>query len=133
MGVGQRRLKRLGLVLFVLLGLALSPLIWDRAIQWQYSKKIIPIAQVKPDRVAIVFGARIYPDGRLSSMLRDRVDVGIQLYQAGLVDFNNVLDAQRSLLILQDELNQSNGAVISNLIRLYKALGGGWETLSNLG
>jgi outer membrane protein TolC len=50
-------------------------------------------------------------------------------YQAGLVDFNNVLDAQRSLLILQDELNQSNGAVISNLVRLYKALGGGWKSL----
>ncbi len=49
-------------------------------------------------------------------------------YQAGLVDFNNVLDAQRSLLILQDELDQSNGAVISNLVRLYKALGGGWKS-----
>ncbi len=49
-------------------------------------------------------------------------------YQAGLVDFNNVLDAQRSLLILQDQVNQSNGAVISNLIRLYKALGGGWKS-----
>jgi len=48
-------------------------------------------------------------------------------YQAGLVDFNNVLDAQRSLLILQDELNQSDGAVITNLVRLYKALGGGWK------
>jgi outer membrane protein TolC len=52
-------------------------------------------------------------------------------YQAGLVDFNNVLDAQRSLLVLQDELNRSNGTVISNLIRLYKALGGGWKPLSN--
>jgi len=50
-------------------------------------------------------------------------------YQAGLVDFNNVLDAQRSLLILQDELDQSNGAVITNLVRLYKALGGGWKFL----
>ncbi|MBW2575773.1 MAG: TolC family protein [Deltaproteobacteria bacterium] len=49
-------------------------------------------------------------------------------YQAGLVDFNNVLDAQRSLLILQDQLDQSNGAVTSNLIRLYKVLGGGWKS-----
>lgn len=48
-------------------------------------------------------------------------------YQAGLVDFNNVLDAQRSLLIIEDKLVQSNGAVISNLVRLYKALGGGWK------
>lgn len=48
-------------------------------------------------------------------------------YQAGLVNFNNVLDAQRALLLLQDELAQSNGAMTSNLIRLYKAFGGGWE------
>jgi NodT family efflux transporter outer membrane factor (OMF) lipoprotein len=48
-------------------------------------------------------------------------------YKAGLVGFFNVLDTQRSLLVLQDELNQSNGAVIANLVRLYKALGGGWE------
>ncbi len=47
-------------------------------------------------------------------------------YQAGLVDFNNVLDAQRSLISFQDELAQSNGVVTANLIRLYKALGGGW-------
>jgi len=47
-------------------------------------------------------------------------------YQAGLVDFNDVLDAQRSLLSFQDELAQSSGVVTTNLIRLYKALGGGW-------
>jgi len=50
-------------------------------------------------------------------------------YQVGLVPFNNVLDAQRSLLFLQGELAISSGAVISNLVRLYKALGGGWVSL----
>ena len=47
-------------------------------------------------------------------------------YQAGLVDFNNVLVSQLSLLSVQDELAQSSGVVTANLIRLYKALGGGW-------
>ena len=51
-------------------------------------------------------------------------------YQTGLTDFNNVLDAQRSLLSFQDQLTQSEGTVISNLVRLYKALGGGWSSLS---
>jgi NodT family efflux transporter outer membrane factor (OMF) lipoprotein len=53
-------------------------------------------------------------------------------YQAGLVDFNNVLDAQRSLLILQNELSLSTGAATANLVRLYKALGGGWHYASSL-
>ena len=50
------------------------------------------------------------------------------VYQAGLADFNIVLDAQRALLIVQDQLAQSEGAVTSNLVRLYKALGGGWKS-----
>lgn len=52
-----------------------------------------------------------------------------QQYAAGLIDFQSVLDAQRSLLSLQDQLATSEGEVTSNLIRLYKALGGGWASL----
>lgn len=48
-------------------------------------------------------------------------------YEAGLVDFNTVLIAQRSLLSFQDQLAQSEGTVTINLVRLYKAMGGGWE------
>jgi len=48
-------------------------------------------------------------------------------YSAGLIDFQAVLDTQRSLLSLQNELIQSEAAVTSNLARLYKALGGGWD------
>jgi outer membrane protein, multidrug efflux system len=51
-------------------------------------------------------------------------------YQAGLTDFSNVLEAQRSLLSFQDQLAQSEGTVSSNLVRLYKTLGGGWTSLA---
>jgi multidrug efflux system outer membrane protein len=50
-------------------------------------------------------------------------------YESGLTDFNNVLDAQRSLLNFQDQLAQSNATVTSNLVRLYKAIGGGWKSI----
>ncbi len=49
-------------------------------------------------------------------------------YRAGLVNFIIVLDAQRFLLSFQEQLAVSDGAVTSNLVRLYKALGGGWES-----
>ncbi|MEN6575003.1 MAG: efflux transporter outer membrane subunit [Phycisphaerales bacterium] len=62
---------------------------------------------------------------------QDAADLAQYEYQAGLTDFSNVLDAQRSLLSFQNELAQSNGAVTSNLIRLYKALGGGWTCLDS--
>ena len=47
-------------------------------------------------------------------------------YTSGLIDFSDVLTAERNLLSFQDELAQSDGEVTSDLIRLYKALGGGW-------
>jgi multidrug efflux system outer membrane protein len=47
-------------------------------------------------------------------------------YKAGLVDFYTVLDAERSLQALADDLAVSRGTVTANMIRLYKALGGGW-------
>jgi outer membrane protein TolC len=61
-----------------------------------------------------------------TSAAQKAVQLAQDQYKVGLVDFSNVLDAQRSLLSFQDQLAQSNGAVTSNLIRLYKALGGGW-------
>jgi len=51
-------------------------------------------------------------------------------YQAGLQDFSTVLDAQRSQLSFEDQLAQSQGAVSTDLVRLYKALGGGWQNLA---
>jgi NodT family efflux transporter outer membrane factor (OMF) lipoprotein len=54
-------------------------------------------------------------------------DLSLQLYTSGLRDFRDVLDAQRSLLSLQDAVASSTATVSQNLVRLYKALGGGWE------
>jgi len=47
-------------------------------------------------------------------------------YVAGLTSFDTVLNAQKTLTSLQDSLAQSTGDVAGNLVRLYKALGGGW-------
>lgn len=51
-------------------------------------------------------------------------------FQAGLIDFGDVLETQRSLLSYQDQLAQSNGAVTADLVSLYKALGGGWTPMA---
>lgn len=48
-------------------------------------------------------------------------------YMSGLVNFQTVLDTQQSLLSAQDQLAVSQAKVTSNLISLYKGLGGGWE------
>jgi NodT family efflux transporter outer membrane factor (OMF) lipoprotein len=55
------------------------------------------------------------------------VSLATDLYQHGLADFLRVLEAQRSLYQSQDALAQSDQAIASDLVALYKALGGGWE------
>ena len=45
----------------------------------------------------------------------------------GLTPFQNVLDAQRSLLSYENELTQARGSSLLSLIQLYQALGGSWE------
>ena len=55
-------------------------------------------------------------------------DLSLQLYSAGLRDFRDVLDSQRSLLTLQDSLVSTTGSLSTDLVRLYKALGGGWSS-----
>jgi NodT family efflux transporter outer membrane factor (OMF) lipoprotein len=47
-------------------------------------------------------------------------------YESGLIDFLTVLDTQRTLLSVEDSLAASRAENASALIRLYKALGGGW-------
>ena len=60
---------------------------------------------------------------------RRAVDLSLQLYTEGQIDFLNVLNAQRSLYASEDALVQSERNVTVDLITLYKALGGGWESL----
>jgi NodT family efflux transporter outer membrane factor (OMF) lipoprotein len=53
-----------------------------------------------------------------------------QQYSSGLVGFQTVLDTQQTLLSAQDQLAISEAKVTSNLISLYKALGGGWTPMA---
>ncbi|MBV8812705.1 MAG: TolC family protein, partial [Acidobacteriaceae bacterium] len=50
-----------------------------------------------------------------------------ELYTRGLADFLSVLDAQREELANEDALAQSQTAIRTDLVALYKSLGGGWE------
>jgi outer membrane protein TolC len=58
-------------------------------------------------------------------------DLALKQYASGIIDFRDVLEAQRSLLSFQSQLAQSEGSVTSDLISLYKALGGGWTALGS--
>lgn len=56
---------------------------------------------------------------------QEAVTISNDLNKNGLKDFTAVIDAQRSLLTLEESLVASRGNITANLISLYKALGGG--------
>ena len=53
--------------------------------EWYYRRDIYTVDEARPEPIAIVFGAAVYRNGRLSPMLQDRVDTAIALYEAGKV------------------------------------------------
>ena len=55
------------------------------------------------------------------------VDVSTAQYQNGLVDFNTVISTLNADAQQQDLLASTQGSVATNLVQVYRALGGGWE------
>ncbi len=58
----------------------------------------------------------------------ETVDMSTKLYKDGLTPFQDVLDAQRSLLNAESNLDAATGDASIQLVNLYKALAGGWTT-----
>jgi multidrug efflux system outer membrane protein len=59
---------------------------------------------------------------------KESVEISHEQYKQGLIDFLQVLDAQRQMLLAEDGLAQSEQTIATDLVALYLALGGGWET-----
>ena len=55
-------------------------------------------------------------------------DLEYDRYQTGIDPYINVLTAQSAFLTAQDQLAQSRQAAAEDLVSLYKALGGGWQS-----
>jgi len=99
----------------------------------QYESSILGALE-DVENALVAYADEQYKNNNLSEATQaaqTAVELAQHKYQAGLTDFSNVLDAQRSLLSFQDQLAQSNGTMTSNLVRLYKALGGGWTSFTS--
>ena len=75
--------KSVVIVVILFLSLAMAPIIWRLLVLSYYANHIYIQSTVPKEQVAIVFGAAVYDNGRLSSVLRDRMETAIALYQSG--------------------------------------------------
>jgi NodT family efflux transporter outer membrane factor (OMF) lipoprotein len=58
---------------------------------------------------------------------RNAADLARNRYAAGLTSYQTVLDTERTVLSAEDSLKTTEAERTSSVIRLYKALGGGWS------
>lgn len=52
-------------------------------------------------------------------------------YTAGITDFQTVLDTERTILTIEENLNATQATNTAAIIQLYKALGGGWTSAAS--
>jgi NodT family efflux transporter outer membrane factor (OMF) lipoprotein len=64
---------------------------------------------------------------RSAEASRRSVKLATDLYKQGLVDFQQVLDAQRDQFSFENQLAAARGNSAANFVRLYAAFGGGWD------
>lgn len=68
--------------------------------------------------------------GKAAAAARSAADMAKNRYASGIIDFQTLLDTQRTALSVEDNLASSQADGVLALIRLYKAMGGGWNRLS---
>ncbi|MDH3589990.1 MAG: TolC family protein, partial [Gammaproteobacteria bacterium] len=99
----------------------------------QYRETVIQAAREVEDAMAAVTGIR-QQDAILAQTVdaaRRSTELALLRYKEGFADYQRVLNAQQALFAQQGRYVASKGNVVRNLISLYRALGGGWQTRSN--
>jgi len=101
--------------------------LWDQAVI-TYRSTVLAAAQEVEDAITSYENEREHQTtlGQSVVSYRDALSLSRDLYSRGLTSFLNVLDAERSLYTTQDQLAQSDAALSTDMVALFKALGGGW-------
>ena len=95
----------------------------------QYQNTVLRAAQEVEDGLAGFLRSQeaAVSEQKAVTAAQQSVQLALKQYREGAVDFQRVVDTQRSLLQEQITLARTRSSVVTNLIALYKALGGGWE------
>lgn len=95
----------------------------------QYQDVVLRAAREMDDAAVAFAKSRVqieFLEGAVQAAVRS-LEIATTQYREGMVDFQRVLDSQRTLFSQQERLVSTRGAVTQNLIALYKSLGGGWQ------
>jgi NodT family efflux transporter outer membrane factor (OMF) lipoprotein len=94
----------------------------------QYQQKVLDAGREVEDAL-VGFLKSQQQAAKLEQSVRDAersVELVLIQFRGGVSDFNRVYNTQSALVSQQDQLAVARGDIALNLIRAYKALGGGW-------
>jgi NodT family efflux transporter outer membrane factor (OMF) lipoprotein len=94
-----------------------------------YRETALQAAREAEDAIAAYLGSRAQAEILAKTVLAAKRsnELSTLRYREGFSDYQRVLDAQQSLFTQQQRFIGAQGEGVSNLVALYKALGGGWE------
>jgi len=99
-----------------------------------YQKSVLTALKEVENALTAYAAGRERVDARSAAAESARNAAGLtrKQYESGLVDFQKVLDTERTLLTAEDNLASAEAGMRTSLITLYKALGGGWEQTADV-
>lgn len=104
-----------------------------REYQAEYENAVLKAAGEVQDAMTSIVQEKERKDSLYqgTASAQEALDLAESQYQAGLSDYQPVLDSERTLLTLKRRTIQSRGQELADLIHLFKALGGGWKPLTD--
>ena len=96
----------------------------------QYQETVIQAAREVEDAMVAFVGSQQQDDILMDTVASARrsTELSMLRYQEGFADYQRVLDAQQALFTQQRRYVSNKGLAIRNIILVYRALGGGWQT-----
>jgi NodT family efflux transporter outer membrane factor (OMF) lipoprotein len=98
----------------------------------QYRESVIQAAREVEDAMVAYIGSQRQDAIMIETVksAKRSTELSMIRYQEGFADYQRVLDAQQALFGQQQRYAQNRGFAIQSLIRVYTALGGGWQSAS---
>jgi NodT family efflux transporter outer membrane factor (OMF) lipoprotein len=95
-----------------------------------YQSAVLAALQEVEDNLVAFLRTRIQAEAlaRSATAAKRSVDLALLQYREGATDYTTVLTAQQELLTQQDNLAAATGSIAQNMVGLYRALGGGWDS-----
>jgi NodT family efflux transporter outer membrane factor (OMF) lipoprotein len=96
-----------------------------------YKETVLSALQQVEDALVRVETEKVANESLVAAVrdARTALSQSSRLYNAGLTDFLTVLTDERTVFASRDELETSDLALVDDYISLFKALGGGWQTI----